>query len=557
VRSFLSFSVLLFCGTWLARAQAKPEVERIVRTLYERGDWADAIRVASEANGLSTELYLYKGLALARLGRLDEAERVFLHARQIYPDDQRFALELAGVAYRNADNARAKKYLREALRLAPTDNYGNDFLASLYILDGNLEAALKHLNRIGEPLVQTFQLEPVPALDAVLRERTFAISPGQVLTLDRLRITEANLDRLGVLSGYQFDLTPRSDQRYDVMFRSIQTAQPVHGWFGRLLPIARGLPYRAIYFDRYNLGERAINLYSLWRWDPNKRRIAASLSGPVQLNPRWRYRFVVDARDENWDLSTTYFGRQGSLRHLILQKVETGADLEVGLTGKLQWTTGARVAGRRFRNGNGSRFFEDSWSFEQRNGLDYQLWACPERRVRANASALLQTGQLFTGPPSTFVGVQGDLKAVWTPQSTGEKIVAIARMRVRKTFGRLPFDELSMLGMERDNDLWLRGHLGTHDGRKGSAPLGSEYALSQTEIDRTLLEPPFFHLQVGPFFDTGWIADPSRLFGSRGWMQDAGAQAKITTIGGVKWTLVYGRDLRGGRGVFYTAVSIH
>jgi hypothetical protein len=160
------------------------------------------------------------------------------------------------------------------------------------------------------------------------------------------------------------------------------------------------------------------------------------------------------------------------------------------------------------------------------------------------------------GPPSTFATVQGDIKGLWMPQSRGEKMVVSARMRGGKTFGMLPFDELFMLGMERDNDLWLRGHLGTRDGRKGSAPLGTEYALSQTELDRTLLQLPFFRLQVGPFFDAGWIADPSRQFGSRGWMQDAGAQAKITTIGGVKWTLVYGRDLREGRGVFYTAVSM-
>ena len=30
------------------------------------------------------------------------------------------------------------------------------------------------------------------------------------------------------------------------------------------------------------------------------------------------------------------------------------------------------------------------------------------------------------------------------------------------------FDELFELGMERDNDLWLRGHVGTRDGRKGA-----------------------------------------------------------------------------------------
>jgi len=107
----------------LARAQATPEVERNVRTLYEQGDWAGAISAAYQANPLSKDLYLYQGLALARLGRLDEAERVFLRARRIYPDDPRFALELAGVEYRNKDHVAAKQYLHKALRLAPADHY--------------------------------------------------------------------------------------------------------------------------------------------------------------------------------------------------------------------------------------------------------------------------------------------------------------------------------------------------------------------------------------------------------------------------------------------------
>ena len=34
-----------------------------------------------------------------------------------------------------------------------------------------------------------------------------------------------------------------------------------------------------------------------------------------------------------------------------------------------------------------------------------------------------------------------------------------------------------MLGLERDNDLWMRSHLGARNGLKGSAPLGRRYYL--------------------------------------------------------------------------------
>jgi len=42
------------------------------------------------------------------------------------------------------------------------------------------------------------------------------------------------------------------------------------------------------------------------------------------------------------------------------------------------------------------------------------------------------------------------------------------RMRIRagETAGAVPFDELFQLGVERDNDLWLRGHAGTSGGVK-------------------------------------------------------------------------------------------
>ncbi len=111
--------------------------------------------------------------------------------------------------------------------------------------------------------------------------------------------------------------------------------------------------------------------------------------------------------------------------------------------------------------------------------------------------------------------------------------------------------------MERDNEsgLWLRGISGTYDGRKGSAPLGREYAISQTDFERKLFQIPFIRLEAGPFFDVGSVGDRSRQFGSHGVLYATGIQAQVKTVSGVHVKLVYGRDLIGGRGAFYTAVS--
>ena len=65
----------------------------------------------------------------------------------------------------------------------------------------------------------------------------------------------------------------------------------------------------------------------------------------------------------------------------------------------------------------------------------------------------------------------------------------------------------------------------------------------------------YFRVQVGPFFDTGAIADPSGLFGSQKWLFDTGVQAKVRVLGSVSVVLSYGKDLRNGKGLFYATTA--
>jgi tetratricopeptide (TPR) repeat protein len=492
---------------------------------------------------------LKEGLSEAHAGQFEAAAQLFRRGSLLYPADQRFLLELAGVAYRRKDNRAAKAYLRRALRLASLDPYGNDFLATLYLLDGNLAAALQCWNRIDKPLIQDVVFAPMPALDPILRERAVEISGGQIFTLNRLYATEANLDRLDIFAHSQFELAPREDQRFDLTLRVSEVSQPFGRWLGRLLPIVRGLPYETVDFDRYNIGERAINLTSIVRWDSNKRRIGAELAAPWRLNPQLRYRLLFGARDERWDLAGT------ALSDLKMQRMEAGGDLIMGLNDRLTWTTGLRIARRRFENDDSNPVFRRGWTVTERNRIDYQLWRWPERRVHVDATGDLDAGRVLTGASSPFATVTGDLSGTWLPEAKGDRWTVSARLRSGKTWGSVPFDQFFMLGMERDNDLWFRGDSGDRDGRKGNAPLGTEYALAQIEIDRTLWEFPFVKIQAGPFFDFGQISGPSNQFGSHGWRPATGIEAKIATTGRVTWALVYGRDLRTGRGAFYSAAT--
>jgi len=124
------------------------------------------------------------------------------------------------------------------------------------------------------------------------------------------------------------------------------------------------------------------------------------------------------------------------------------------------------------------------------------------------------------------------------------------QIRSAGTSGQVPFDEFYMLGLERDNDLWMRAHIGTRDGRKGSAPLGRRYFLLNSEIDKNLYSSGLMTVKLSPFLDSGKIIDPSGNLGSQKWLWDAGLQAKLRALG-VGVAFVYGKDLRSGNHAFY------
>jgi hypothetical protein len=112
-----------------------------------------------------------------------------------------------------------------------------------------------------------------------------------------------------------------------------------------------------------------------------------------------------------------------------------------------------------------------------------------------------------------------------------------------------------MLGVERDNELWLRGLIGTRDGRKGSAPLGDSYFLANNSVYRRVYDNGLFGVRAGPLLDVGRVGAPTSGLAPREWMVSTGAEAKVTVLGtGV--LLTYGRDVRAGtNAVFATIVK--
>ena len=530
------------------------------QSAFEAGHWDEAAQLSQGPAGQSAELDFLRGLALARLKKWEQATLAFETGARKSPRDSRFPVELAGIAYKQKDFPLAKKNLQRALRLNPRDAYTHEFLATIYFLEGNLEAAVKYWNRQQRPRLRSVSFSPSPQVSEPLRNRALGFNAPQVLTMDALHTAESRLDNLGIFTSRRMELTAAESGNYDLTVRLAERNLWGDSKVEGVISLLSGLPYTTVYPELYNLGHRAVNLTSLVRWDAQKRRVLVAASLPVYGDPSLRLRIFADARNENWNLSQTFFGAVTPLTDVNLRRIAAGTEFRDVVNGLWSWSAGAEAANRNIRNVNRGLspavrgVSSRGSSLAGWVGVQRTLLRVPQRRFRLDSSIEARAGREFANALGPFATFRGSLDAHWFPRARGDDFEIRGQIRAGATAGKASLDELFQLGVERDNDLWLRGHAGAMNGRKGAAPLGRRYFLANGEMDKNVYGNGFFAVKLGPFLDHGAIADSSGFFGSRGWLWDSGLQCKVRILGGVNVVFSYGRSLQGGKGVFYGTV---
>ena len=551
--------VLIFCCLFVSAQTSASDsaLSEKARQLADQHQWQGIVLLLGPHTPRSADMNFYYGTALARLDRWPEAEDAFNAGFRAAPNDPRFPIELAGSAFRQKHYPQATRRLRQAVKLAPQDRYANDFLGTVYFLEGNLDASLKYWNRVGKPQIVEVLKEPVPRTSPALLDRAFAFSPAGTLQLSELLATEARVRSLGVFSRSQFDLRARDADKFDVLFRD----QERNGFGGSkweaLFLILRGAPFSSINADYYNLHHQAINLASFYRWDAQKRRVHAQFSSPFEHSARYRFELATDLRGEDWAIVHSFEGPAPVLASLNLRREALEFRLDAVGSEKLQWSTGAELSHRDFRSVvPGSvltpELLRKGYQLKQQARLAATLFQLPERRFTIEAEASSQAARLWSQSPTSFEKLQGSVRWHWLPRAQGDDYESQQQFRAGKTFGTPPFDELFMLGLERDTDLHMRAHIGSRDGRKGSAPLGRNYFLANWEIDKDIYSNGVVAVKAGPLLDSGTITDPLSGLGSHEWLWDLGAQPKLRVFGvGVAFS--YGKDLRTGNDAFYVS----
>lgn len=501
-------------------------------------------------------------MALAHLQRWSDAHAALVEGHRHCPEDKRFPVELAGVSFQQKHLPETAAWLRNALKLDSHDEYALNFAGTTYYLMGNLDAALKYWNRVHKPYIASLKVDQNLQLQHRVLDRAFAFSPAAVLRRDEFAATETRLHALDIYPIYSLGLQARPDGKLDAEFHAFER----HGFgsnrWQALISIFGGLPYETIYPAYYNAGHGGLNVESLFRWDAEKQRAWADMSAPWHGMPQWRWRVSADNRWENWSVRplSANGSEAGSLR---LTKQAGSATFASFQSGRTQWALGAEVSHRRFTNvafgagsvsGLNSELVNGGFQVKQLASMDDNTVDLPEHRFTIHTGATSEVARLWSTPARIYGKLQGDARLRWFPQQSGDAWEVQQRVRGGTTFGTPPFDELWMLGVERDTDLWLRGDLGARGGRKGSSPLASRYMLANSDLIRRVYSNGLISIKAGPLFDAARAAAPATGLAPNQWLFSTGAEVKLTVLG-VGAVFTYGRDLRTGNNAFFATLA--
>jgi tetratricopeptide (TPR) repeat protein len=553
----LGLAALAFaCGAFADPCALHQPVDHAIQEKFQQQDWPGVIRLAEAVPALTPDDNFALGMAQAHLGRLADAQQALRRGQRQCPRDKRFPTELAGAAFEQKQYPAAALWLRQAQRLDPTDAYVSNFLGTVYFLSGNLDAALQAWNRLDKPTIDNLDLDPHLRVHRLLLERAFAFSPHAVLEEPQYETTALRLEGLGIFPAWSLRLNALPNGHFDAVLR----AQEQDGFGASPLEAAvsafAGLPYETAYPSYANIQHSAINVKSLFRWDAQKRRAWVALSAPLNRLPWWRWQISADLRNENWAIRRSFTGSAPVLASLNTERESFDATLTSLSTGRLQWSAGAAVAHRNFRSVAArtaltAALLTSGYEVRQLASVQAPLLHLPERRFTLTGAASSAFARTLSSPSYPSETLQGSALADWFPQMEEDRYELTQHLRAGRIFGSVPFDDLFLFGLDRDDtNLELRAHLATRDGRKGSAPIGNGYLLSNTDFYRRLYTNGLLTIHAGPLLDIGRMTAPNNALSAQQWLFDAGVEARLTVLH-TSVVLSYGRDLRSGANAFY------
>jgi protein O-mannosyl-transferase len=116
----------------------------------QRQEFSKALAMAEmglAADRSQLNLHSVHGVALMQLGRIEQAQQVFLYVHQLLPNDELVLHYLGVIALQRREFEKAVDYFQKALKILPSYADAHNNLAAVYVEMGRLNEALPHLEQ--------------------------------------------------------------------------------------------------------------------------------------------------------------------------------------------------------------------------------------------------------------------------------------------------------------------------------------------------------------------------------------------------------------------------
>lgn len=522
-------------------------------------DYLEAIRIltAEVEDNPSADAYLYLGLSHANLDQYDRALEVFDEGRTLYPGDSRFLAETAGVHLARRNTDLASQALEEAIEINPADGYTADLLASLRMSEGEVSRALDIWNGVGQPRIEsTFQNFAPGFLDRVA-PRAVTFGMGDLLTYAGWKTTEQRMFATRLYSNVGIEIEPAPvDDRYNAIVRTTARTNSRAQFLWNLL---REAPFDETHLNFNDVGGSAIGWRSSFRWDKDRRRLRGRLVIPLPLPGVPVLELYDTWRSERWDVRDTLRPDPTPYGWLFDYKSNTfGARLEAIPDYRV-----AVRAGFEYRNRDATGTLT-SLDLDSRNTgvISGGITIRPiDRRLR---NQIRVDGFIARDSILGDFDFSGGALVVANRIEFGERADSAFNFSVTggTTRGELPFDHYFILGMGSVATHDLRGHVASDQGHYGHAPMGTDFVLMKSDVERRLMTVPllgfagipFIEVHGMAFYDAARVFDRRRVFMQDDVFHDFGAGLRFETPT-TTFTVLYGRDSTGGNNIIYGFVE--
>ena len=528
------------------------------RQAMAEGDHLQAVELltgALEANP-TPETYVYLGLAHSNLKQYDRALELFAEASRRYPTDPRFLNETAGVHLANRDVDLAREALAEALRLAPRDQYAADLLASLNLSEGDVRGALDLWNEVGQPEIDEIFQNFSPSFLNWEVPIALKFGSGDILGFDEWKTTEARLLKSRLFSNVTLELEPSPEP--DLYNAIIRTSPRTNARANVLFDLLRGLPVETTYLNFWDLGGSGVSWRSSYRWDEDRRRVRGQLLIPLPLPGLPILDISNTWRSEQWDLAASIRDEFQSDSRFDYKVNAVRVGLGVVPDYRLEIN-----ASFEYRNRAATGNIE-SLGMNSRNSGTFRIESTIRTMEGRYKNLLRFEGFLARS------SVLGDFDFSGGSIQVANRYILKEASDTSFNFsltggwsgGDIPVDSYFLLGIGRGSRYPLRGHVTSDEGRYGRAPMGTDFVLINTDVERRLVTVPLFNtlgipyimIKAMGFFDRAKVFDANRIFRPGEWLNDVGAGLRFETPTG-SFTVLYGRDITDGVNNLYGYVE--